>query len=100
MLLRRSNPRWRASRAGGSKSLDSMAARLTIADGARAAGALAAGAIALGALALGALAIGRLAIGQARIRKLEIDELVVRRLRVSETLDAPDASRSQNGGTV
>jgi hypothetical protein len=52
-------------------------------------GAIALGAIAIGALAIGALAIGRLAIGRARIRRLEIDEIVVRRLRVIEDLQAP-----------
>src|SRR5207342_729101 len=52
-------------------------------------GALALGAFAIGALAIGAIAIGRLAIGRARIRRLEIDELVVRRLRILEELQAP-----------
>jgi hypothetical protein len=52
-------------------------------------GALAVGAIAVGALAIGALAIGKLAIGRARIRSLEIDELVVRRLQVTEELHVP-----------
>ena len=52
-------------------------------------GALALGAVAIGALAVGALAIGRLTIGRARIRRLEIDELLVRRLRVIEELEAP-----------
>lgn len=52
-------------------------------------GALALGAVAMGAIAIGAMAIGRLAIGRARIRRLEIDELVVRRLRVIEQLQAP-----------
>ena len=52
-------------------------------------GALAAGAIAIGALAIGALAIGRLAIGRARVRRLEIDELVVRRLHVTDELRVP-----------
>jgi hypothetical protein len=56
--------------------------------GATAIGSLALGAFALGALAIGALAIGRLAVGRARIRRLEIDELVVRRLRVLERIDA------------
>ncbi|HEX6072930.1 MAG TPA: hypothetical protein VFY95_07980 [Sphingomicrobium sp.] len=57
--------------------------------GAQAVGALALGAIAIGALALAALAIGRLAIGRARIGRLEIDDLVVRRLRVTEGLQVP-----------
>jgi len=57
--------------------------------GARSVAALALGAMAVGALAIGALAIGRLAIGRARIRRLEIDELVVRRLRIIEQLEAP-----------
>lgn len=55
----------------------------------QAVGALAVGAVAIGALAVGALAIGRLAIGRARIRQPEIDELVVRRLRVTEKLQVP-----------
>lgn len=53
-------------------------------------GALAIGALAIGALAIGAIAIGRLAIGRARIRRLEIDELVVRRLRITEEAQMPD----------
>ena len=52
-------------------------------------GAIALGALALGALAIGAVAIGRLAIGRARIRRLEIDELVVRKLRVIDEIQAP-----------
>jgi len=55
----------------------------------KALGALALGAVAIGALAIGALAIGRLTIGRARIGRLEIDELLVRRLRVIEELQAP-----------
>lgn len=58
--------------------------------GATAIGSLAVGALAIGALALGALAIGRLAIGRARIRRVEIDELVVRRLRITEKMQLPD----------
>jgi len=55
-------------------------------------GALALGAIAIGALAIGALAIGSVAVGRARIRRLEIDELVVRRLDVTEELRVPATS--------
>ncbi len=55
----------------------------------RTVGALAFGAIAVGTVAIGALAIGRLVIGRARIRRLEIDDLVVRRLHVTEDLQAP-----------
>ena len=55
-------------------------------------GAAALGAIAVGALAIGAVAIGTLAIGRARIRRLEIDELVVRRLRIVEALEAPPSA--------
>lgn len=62
--------------------------------GARAVGSLALAAVAVGALAIGALAIGRLAIGRARIRRLEIDELIVRRLRVVEQLQSPEATPS------
>lgn len=63
--------------------------RSTMRVAAQSIGTLALGAIAIGALAMGALAIGRLAVGRARIRRLEIDELVVRRLRVVEQLQAP-----------
>jgi hypothetical protein len=55
-------------------------------------GALAFGAIALGAVAIGAVAVGRLVIGRARIRRLEIDELIVRRLKVTENLYRPPSS--------
>jgi hypothetical protein len=55
-------------------------------------GALALGAIAIGAVAIGALVIGRLAIGRAKIRRLEIDDLVVRRLHVTEDFRAPPVS--------
>ena len=64
--------------------------------GVRGAGALAVGALAIGALAIGAVAIGRLVIGRARIRRLEIDELGVGRLRVTDTLETPSASRTQS----
>jgi hypothetical protein len=47
------------------------------------------GSIAIGALAIGALAIGGLAIGRARFRRLEIDDLVVRKLRITDELQAP-----------
>jgi hypothetical protein len=62
------------------------------AKGAEAIGTLILGALAIGALAIGAVAIGRLAIGRARIRRVEIDELVVRRLRITEQLQVPGAS--------
>src|SRR5262245_41690115 len=52
-------------------------------------GTVALGALAIGALAIGALAINRLVVGRARIRRLEIDELVVRRLRVTEEYTTP-----------
>jgi hypothetical protein len=52
------------------------------------------GALAIGALAIGALAIGRLVIGRARIRRLEIDELVVRRLRITEEVRVPGTTQS------
>lgn len=63
-------------------------------------GAAALGAIAVGALAIGAVAIGRLAIGRARIRRLEIDELVVRRLRIIEALEAPPSADPESSSTV
>lgn len=56
-------------------------------------GSIAIGAVAVGALAIGALSIGRLFVGRARIRRLEIDELVVRRIRVTERLTTPSTSR-------
>jgi hypothetical protein len=61
-------------------------------------GAAAIGAAALGAVAIGALAVGRLVVGQARIRRVEIDELVVRRLRITEELSVPDGSGSKDHG--
>ena len=57
--------------------------------GMQAIAALGFGALAIGALAIGAVATGRLAIGRVRVRRVEIDELVVRRLRVSEDLQTP-----------
>src|SRR5262245_53519350 len=60
--------------------------------GAEAIGTLILGAFAIGALAIGAVAISRLAINRARIRRLEIDELVVRRVRITEELQTPDQS--------
>ena len=50
----------------------------------------------MGALAIGTLAIGRLVIGRSRIRRLEIDELVVARLRVTESLTVPSALAVEN----
>jgi len=64
----------------------------SLAVGAVAVGALALSAVAVGALAIGAIAIGRLAVGRARIRGLEIEELVVRRLRVTDELTVPPQS--------
>jgi hypothetical protein len=64
--------------------------------GAEAIGTLILGALAIGALAIGAVAIGRLAIGRARIRRVEIDELVVRRLRITERLQTPDVPAVQS----
>lgn len=61
--------------------------------GALAIGAVAIGALAIGALAIGALAIGRTAIGRVRIGQLEVDEVVVRRLRITEELHIPGESR-------
>jgi len=63
--------------------------------GSRVLGALALGAIAVGALAIGALAIGRLSVGRARFRRVEIDELVVRKLRVTDRLQAPATSEPE-----
>jgi hypothetical protein len=60
-----------------------------LAIGAQSIGALALGAMAIGALALGIVAVGRLVIGRAKIRHLEIDDLVVNRLRVTDSLEIP-----------
>lgn len=61
-------------------------------------GALAIGAAAIGAVAVGALAVGRLAVGRAGIRRVEIDELVVRRLRITEELQVPHGPDSKGPG--
>jgi hypothetical protein len=55
-------------------------------------GSLALGAVAIGAMAIGALVIGRLVIGRARIRRLEIDDLVVRRIHITEGMQMPGKS--------
>jgi len=65
--------------------------------GTAALGSMLIGAAAVGALALGALSIGRLFVGRARIRRLDIDELVVRRIRVTEQLTPPSTSTSTSG---
>ena len=75
-----------------SESGDSSRPAVT-ASPARAVGALALGALALGALAIGAIARLPMAIGRARVRRLEIDELIVRKLRVTDDLHVPDKSR-------
>lgn len=62
---------------------------------AKAIGALAVGAFAIGALAIGVLAIGRLAIGRARIRRIEVDDLVIRRLHITEKPDAPNKPEAE-----
>jgi hypothetical protein len=58
--------------------------------GTSAIGSVVIGALAVGALAIGAVAIGRLAIGRARLRRVEIDELIVRRLRITEEVHVPN----------
>ena len=63
--------------------------------GAKAVGTLAVGAVAIGALAIGALAIGRLAIGHMRVRRFEVDELVVRKLHITEELRVPNKSDAE-----
>src|SRR5205823_12267384 len=60
-----------------------------LAIGAQSIGAFALGALAIGALALGVVAVGRLVIGRAKIRRLEIGDLVVNRLRVTDSLEIP-----------
>lgn len=64
--------------------------------GAKAIGTLAVGAFAVGALAIGALAIGRLAVGRARIRRIEVDDLVVRRIHITEKLQLPNKSDTES----
>jgi hypothetical protein len=64
--------------------------------GTTAIGSVVVGALAIGALAIGAVAIGRLLIGRARIRRLEIDELVVRRLRITDEVQVPSNLESRN----
>ena len=68
--------------------LESMRIR-ALAIGALSVGALALGALAIGAFALGVVAIGRLVIGRAKIRHFEIGDLVVNRLRVTDSLEIP-----------
>lgn len=63
--------------------------------GSKAIGALAVGAVAIGALAIGALAIGRLTIGRTRIRRIEVDDLVVRRLYITEELQVPSKPEAE-----
>jgi hypothetical protein len=60
-----------------------------LAVGAQSVGALALGALAIGAFALGVFAAGRLVIGRAKIRHVEIGDLVVKRLRVTDSLEIP-----------
>ena len=57
-------------------------------------GALALGALAIGTLAIGVVAVGRLVVGRAKIRRLEIDELVVRRLRITDSFEPPNARQT------
>jgi hypothetical protein len=76
------------------RASDEPAPAQQAATGAQALGAIAMGALAIGALALGALAIGRLVIGRARVHRLEIDDLVVGRLRITESLETPNAPGS------
>jgi hypothetical protein len=72
----------------GPNDLESMRIR-ALAIGAQSVGALALGALAIGALALGVVAIGRLVVGRAKIKHLEIDDLVVNKLRVTDSLEIP-----------
>jgi hypothetical protein len=84
---------------GGARPEKTRTAQTLATAGAQAIAALAYGALAIGALAIGAVAIGRLAIGRARVRRVEIDELVVRRLRVSEDLQTPSKDSRHLGST-
>ena len=42
-----------------------------------------------GAFAFASVAVGRLVVGRAKIRHLEIGDLVVNRLRVTDSLEIP-----------
>jgi hypothetical protein len=63
-------------------------------------GTLAIGALAIGALAIGALAIGRLSIRRTRMRRVEIDELVVRRLRITDEIQLPDKLEAEKSASA
>jgi len=39
------------------------------------------------------LTAGRLAIGRARIKRMEIDELVVKKIRITDSLEMPGTAR-------
>jgi len=77
------HPKKLRSESTGAKAIGAFAI------GTSAIGAVAIGALAIGALAIGALVIGRVAIGRTRLRRVEIDELVVRRLRITEQVQVP-----------
>ena len=64
--------------------------------GAQVIGALAAGALAIGAVALSAVAIGRLAIGRSKIKRIEIDEPVVKKLRITDSLETPAGHETES----
>lgn len=92
MVLRRKRPAKHKPSIGRHESVSNDLTPTHVrrpATGAQAVGAVAVGALAIGAIAIGALAIGRLVIGRARIRRLEIDELLVRRLRVTDSVETP-----------
>jgi len=98
MLLRKKSPVEHQPRVGQLESVANKSMPTPVRAsraGAWAVGAVAAGALAMGALAIGALAIGRLVIGRARIRRIEIDELVVGRLRVTDSVETPSSPRTE-----
>lgn len=97
-MPRRSSPSRRIVSGMRNRLVDRKPAAVSaLAIGAEALGGLALGALAVGALALGALAIGSVVVGRARIRRLEIDELVVRKLRITDELSLPSSPAASRG---
>lgn len=75
------------------KNCDAIKGAMVFIAAAQALGALALGAAAVGAVAVGALAVGSLVVGRAQMRRVEIDELVVRKLCITEDLQVPPEAR-------
>jgi hypothetical protein len=64
-----------------------------LAMGTQAVGALAIGAVAIGVLEGGVFVFGLLLFGGDKNTRLEIDDLVVGRLRVTDSIEVPDSRR-------